>query len=176
MGCGSRVHELEAARQVHAGGGCACRITSVVAAMDLVAPGTAMIVEAEFGLGLAQQELLLEPAACLPQDLRAGKSTSTIGVAEGGDDSSRGKLRLEGSHVIAAHISLAVVLTKDDFAGLLLTCSHNKSEQEVSKYKAWSMTLQASQLALAASSNPSRTPRAKQEVLARKIRFLAHGT
>jgi hypothetical protein len=96
MGCGSRVHELEAARQVHAGGGCACRITSVVAAMDLVAPGTAMIVEAEFGLGLAQQELLLEPAACLPQDLRAGKSTSTIGVAEGGDDSSRGKLRLEG--------------------------------------------------------------------------------
>jgi hypothetical protein len=44
---------------------------------------------------------------------------------------------------IGAHISLAIVLTKDVLAGLLLTCSHSKSEQEVSKYKAWSMTLQA---------------------------------
>jgi hypothetical protein len=41
---------------------------------------------------------------------------------------------------IGTHISLAVILTKDDFAGLLLTCSHTKPEQEVSKYKAWSMT------------------------------------
>jgi hypothetical protein len=139
MGCGSRVHELEAARQVHAGGGCACRITSVVAAMDLVALGIAMIVEAEFGLGLAQQELLLEPAACLPQDLRAGKSTSTIwGLRRAGTIHHVGSCDLEFR---GAHISLAVVvLTKDDFAGLLLTCSHTKSEQEVSKYKAWSMT------------------------------------
>jgi hypothetical protein len=173
MGCGSRVHELEAARQVHAGGGCACRITSVVAAMGLVAPGTAMIVGAEFGLGLAQQELLLEPAACLPKISVRASQHRRLGLRRAGTTHHVGSCDLK---VIAAHISLAVVLTKDDFAGLLLTCSHTKSEQEVSKYKAWSMTLQASQLALAASSNPSRTPRAKQEVLARKMRFLAHGT
>jgi hypothetical protein len=66
----------------------------MVAAMDLVALGTAMIVEAEFGLGLAQQELLLEPAACSPRS-PCGQVNIDDGVAEGGDDSSRGKLGLE---------------------------------------------------------------------------------
>jgi hypothetical protein len=113
-----------------------------------------------------------------PQDLRAGKSTSTMGLRRAGTTYHVGSCDLK---FIGAHISLAVILTKDDFAGSLLTCPHTKSEQEVSKYKAWSMTrckpgATKSTLALAASSNPSRTPRAKQEVLARKIRFLAHGT
>jgi hypothetical protein len=63
--------------------------------MDLVAPGTVVIVEAEFDSGLAQQQTAVGAgrvrAACPPQDLRAGKSTIDDGVAEGGDDSSRGK-------------------------------------------------------------------------------------
>jgi hypothetical protein len=90
-----RKDDLEAARQVHAGGG-ACRITSVVAAMDLVAPGTAVIVETEFDLGLAQQELPVGAGRvrCASPRSPCGQVNIDDGVAEGGDDSSRGKLRL----------------------------------------------------------------------------------
>jgi hypothetical protein len=96
IACDPRKDDLEAARQVHAGGGCACRITSVVAAMDLVAPGTAVIVETEFVLGLAQQELPVGAGRvrCASPRSPCGQVNIDDGVAEGGDDSSRGKLRL----------------------------------------------------------------------------------
>jgi hypothetical protein len=99
------------------------------AAMDLVVPGTAVIVEAEFGFGLAQQQTAVGAgrvrAACPPQDLRAGKSKSTMGLLR-----RAGTTHHVASRVIGTHISHAVLPTKDDFAGLLLTCSHTKSEQE----------------------------------------------
>jgi hypothetical protein len=68
------------------------------AAMDLVVPGTAVIVEAEFGFGLAQQQTAVGAGrvrAALPSPRSpCGQIDIDDGVAEGGDDSSRGKLRL----------------------------------------------------------------------------------
>jgi hypothetical protein len=82
------------------GGDCACKITSMVAAMDLVAPGTAVIAEVEFGYGLAQQQTVVGAGrrvrAALPSPRSpCGQIDIDDGVAaEGGEDPSRGKLRL----------------------------------------------------------------------------------